>query len=501
MKRSQRERQHHSQFSRYQRKTPLDLEGPKSTAFLQSIAAIKITLEHLLSFEAFTLCVVSTLSVLLFALYEINEHRLAANVSWTVISFVIVFPLTSSLESAYRRRERALEFVAQFKGSLVNYFYGHRDWDWYAPAHLETSELRERGGAGEGGEGGGGGGGGVHGVRGDDGSSNNGNDSNSNGHLRERGRMLVPEKHVEKVREVIIDLVSSCRDVLCMQSAHRLMHLTTKKGKEQKMRAMKVHMRLCDDVLANFNKLSMCTEELKYVGFPGNEASRLRQYVYHCMTAWENLRLIKIHRTPIATRAFARVYIFVHPIFWGPYYALLISEMLQDNSSDNNNVSAGPSLSTKIWVIAYACLLSCLSSLAMDGLFTVRYRLEDPFASRITLNDDDLITKENAAGENNNNTEGDINNNKDVELGATLNEFMDEKRWEINSSHFRYSSIDQINVHGEFGEICRAICSDFKNDTPNACGGGPPKEVWKRPKVSMLDKIKVETFGSLKRNS
>ena len=34
------------------------------------------------------------------------------------------------------------------------------------------------------------------------------------------------------------------------------------------MKAMKMHSRLCDDVLSAFNKLSMCTEELKYVVFP-----------------------------------------------------------------------------------------------------------------------------------------------------------------------------------------------------------------------------------------
>ena len=57
-------------------------------------------------------------------------------------------------------------------------------------------------------------------------------------------------------------------------------------------------------------------------GQPGNESSRMRQYVTMTMKAWEKLKYIKRYRTPIATRAFARVYIFLHPIFWGPYWRL-----------------------------------------------------------------------------------------------------------------------------------------------------------------------------------
>ena len=416
---------------------------------LQFVSSLRVTLEHVLTLESFILCMISSASVLTFSLYEVNGHRLAANVSWAVISFVIIFPLTSSLSEAFKRRERALEHVATFKATLVSYFYGHRDWDWYAPGHLIGSQK-------------------------------------SNTTRKERGRMLLPKGHADKVRLIVVDLISNARDVLCMRSAHRLMHLNTVKGREAKKKAMKMHSRLCDDVLSAFNKLSMCTEELKYVGFPGNEAARLRNYLTTCMTAWENLRLIKTYRTPIATRAFARVYIFVHPMFWGPYYANLVTSMLRDEEDGTTN----PSESTKIWVLAYACLLSCLSSLAMFGLFNVRYKLEDPFAKRILVK----------------------MGNNDVEVGettvvsTTTDEFTDAKRWEMDSTHFGYSSRDQINVHGEFGEIARAISTDLEHEMPNACGGGPVKEVWVDvevgdgeggpPSLSALEQVSVQTFGS-----
>ena len=108
---------------------------------------------------------------------------------------------------------------------------------------------------------------------------------------------------------------------------------------------------------------------------PGNESSRMRQYSCLTMRAWEKLRFIKRYRTPIATRAFARVYIFVHPIFWGPYYAYLVEQMLNDTEAPGPGGTAPP-LYTVICANIYVCCLSVLTSLAMMGLFNVRYRLE-----------------------------------------------------------------------------------------------------------------------------
>ena len=89
---------------------------------LQFVSSLRVTLEHVLTLESFILCMISSASVLTFSLYEVNGHRLAANVSWAVISFVIIFPLTSSLSEAFKRRERALEHVATFKATWCRTF-------------------------------------------------------------------------------------------------------------------------------------------------------------------------------------------------------------------------------------------------------------------------------------------------------------------------------------------------------------------------------------------
>ena len=139
----------------------------------------------------------------------------------------------------------------------------------------------------------------------------------------------------------------------------------------------------------------------------------------------------------------------------------------------------------------------------MFGLFNVRYKLEDPFAKRIM---EKATTKTTTTGSN------DIEVGKEVgdsTTTTTTDEFTDAKRWELDSTHFGYSSRDQINVHGEFGEIARAISTDLKHplNSVNACGGGPVHEIWRtpglsdgnsKPSTSELDKVSVRMFGSYK---
>ena len=43
------------------------------------------------------------------------DERLSANVNWTFFSFAVVFPLTFSLNEAFKRRELALAQLAQMK--------------------------------------------------------------------------------------------------------------------------------------------------------------------------------------------------------------------------------------------------------------------------------------------------------------------------------------------------------------------------------------------------
>ena len=65
--------------------------------------------------------------------YLCHENGLIANFPLTLISLAIVFPIVFSINSAYKRREKALEHYAVVKGHLIGIFYASWDWVNYSP--------------------------------------------------------------------------------------------------------------------------------------------------------------------------------------------------------------------------------------------------------------------------------------------------------------------------------------------------------------------------------
>ena len=55
-------------------------------------------------------------------------------------------------------------------------------------------------------------------------------------------------------------------------------------------------------------------------GLPGGEAHRIDNYINMIGVGFERLCAIKEYRTPQAFRAFARVYILLFGLMYGPYY-------------------------------------------------------------------------------------------------------------------------------------------------------------------------------------
>ena len=74
------------------------------------------------------------------------------------------------------------------------------------------------------------------------------------------------------------------------------------------------------------------------------------------------------HRHP---RVCPRVHLLA-PIFWGPYYAYLVEQILSESDTTGTNSSAAIPWHVSCAYV-YACALSVLTSLAMMGLFNVRY--------------------------------------------------------------------------------------------------------------------------------
>jgi hypothetical protein len=82
------------------------------------------------------------------------------------------------------------------------------------------------------------------------------------------------------------------------------------------------------DIIANerkvfqyFSQLSAMTMELRAYGVQSGEISRINQYISKMIIAFDNLKIIHTYRTPITLRAYSKVFIYIFPIIYGPYFA------------------------------------------------------------------------------------------------------------------------------------------------------------------------------------
>jgi predicted membrane chloride channel (bestrophin family) len=109
-----------------------------------------------------------------------------------------------------------------------------------------------------------------------------------------------------------------------------------------------------------YNRLSDLSKGLVHVKKKGVEAgliSRLHQYVSKMIVAYGIVRNVFYYRTPVALRAYSKVFIYLFPLIYGPYAA-----------STYDDYSYGIA-----YVIAalYSVILVCLDNLQED--------LENPF--------------------------------------------------------------------------------------------------------------------------
>ncbi len=72
---------------------------------------------------------------------------------------------------------------------------------------------------------------------------------------------------------------------------------------------------------ANFSQLSGITNEMRRYGVQSGEISRVNQYVSKMIIAFDNLKAVHTYRTPVTLRAYSKVFIYVFPIIYGPYFA------------------------------------------------------------------------------------------------------------------------------------------------------------------------------------
>jgi hypothetical protein len=80
------------------------------------------------------------------------------------------------------------------------------------------------------------------------------------------------------------------------------------------------------EMYALFSKLSILSMQLRELGVQSGEISRVSQYVSKVIIAFDNMKIIHNYRTPVTLRTYSKVFIYVFPIIYGPYFASTFHE-------------------------------------------------------------------------------------------------------------------------------------------------------------------------------
>jgi hypothetical protein len=115
-----------------------------------------------------------------------------------------------------------------------------------------------------------------------------------------------------------------------------------------------------------FSRLSELTMELRKYGVQSGEISRVSQYVSKIIIAFDNMKIIHNYRTPITLRTYSKVFIYIFPIIYGPYFA-----------STFNDYSA-----------SLEFVMPVLYSFILVSLDNIQDHLENPFDD---VGEDDIV--------------------------------------------------------------------------------------------------------------
>ena len=74
-------------------------------------------------------------------------------------------------------------------------------------------------------------------------------------------------------------------------------------------------------IYEHFSRLSGITNVMRSHGVQTSETSRVNQYVSKMIIAFDNLQVVHTYRTPVTLRAYSKVFIYIFPIIYGPYFA------------------------------------------------------------------------------------------------------------------------------------------------------------------------------------
>lgn len=134
-------------------------------------------------------------------------------------------------------------------------------------------------------------------------------------------------KHLADFRGHAIAIFFGMKD-WCTDNDHDL-PARTKTLMEEMLKTIRVMFKtrrgnsseLEQEIYAMFSTLSSNINEFRGYGVQSGEISRMNQYMSKMMIAFDNMKMVHHYRTPITLRAYSKVFIYIFPIIYGPYFA------------------------------------------------------------------------------------------------------------------------------------------------------------------------------------
>lgn len=286
---------------------------------LNTIAAMFVFALHLFSLESL-LSIGLSVGFTMFIYYQTDDNGSfdGSVMNWVLLSFAVITPLAAAVTMAFNRREQALSNIANVRATSLQLYSAHAVWDW--------------------------------------GWKPNGT-----------GRELSAVDWRQHSDDFITQLLALCEELtrwLTLPNATRARHKVTRLGRKEALETRAVDSKLYESIIIRFGHIADLSEVLKAHGLPPNEATRVRQYERFLLLAVENLRMIKMYRTPQGLRSFARLFSVFLPPFYSPFYAQVAREL---NS------------------IGMAIAFATLTSVALTSLFETVAQMEDPFVDLYIL--------------------------------------------------------------------------------------------------------------------
>lgn len=171
---------------------------------------------------------------------------------------------------------------------------------------------------------------------------------------------LSKRSHLTATRAELMFFIDSLSSILNAPRVSSARHFYTVAGIAERSAVLEQVEFLNSRVTEHMHNLSLFTEKMKAEGLPAGEATRIRAFESTVLNCVEQLRALKGYRTPLGLRSFARLFILVIPVMFGPYY---VSVAIATN-------------------LPFSIVTSVVTSWSVQALYNLRHQLEDPFNYR-----------------------------------------------------------------------------------------------------------------------